>query len=191
MIDSHFCMSPDEHFTWQPSEYVWDDLRLVAGPSDAMCRGKEKKPGLNTRSNGSDAAYGNELSRRAGRGPATVKPPLVVRACRIEGCTGICNSAYTARSRVCLAHMKAGGGAVAVELLAPPRLADNSNTAKPPARPTFALQSTVFFLEKARFVFPLRRRAFVPEQKYTYVYSLTRYSIPFNLEFDSKIGGVT
>jgi|AntAceMinimDraft_1070359.scaffolds.fasta_scaffold48775_1 hypothetical protein len=30
------------------------------------------------------------------------------RACRIGGCPGVCDNAYTARSRVCHTHMKAG-----------------------------------------------------------------------------------
>mmetsp|Transcript_35750 Transcript_35750/g.57475 ORF Transcript_35750/g.57475 Transcript_35750/m.57475 type:complete len:527 (-) Transcript_35750:423-2003(-) len=38
------------------------------------------------------------------RWPDTFK---TVRACRIASCTGICDKAYTARSRVCLKHMQA------------------------------------------------------------------------------------
>jgi hypothetical protein len=74
--------------SWALSEYIWDDVRLVA-TSDPR----------RTSSHASTEAQG-----RVGK-PGKSKTSL---ACKIEGCPEICDRAYTARSRVCLTHMKAG-----------------------------------------------------------------------------------
>jgi hypothetical protein len=84
--------------SWAPSDYIWDDVRLVA-TSDPLSSPRRSRGHASMEAEGGGSS--TVLSK-----PSKRKTNL---ACRIEGCPKICDKAYTARSRVCLPHMQAGG----------------------------------------------------------------------------------
>jgi hypothetical protein len=96
-----FSEAPSHAEAWVPSDYHWDDVRMMAW--------RQKSTGVSD----GDGAAESKCGLRPSARPAPVircgvLPAERILACRIDGCPGICDKAYTARSRVCLEHMQAG-----------------------------------------------------------------------------------
>lgn len=108
---SGFCFGPSGDLSASKLE-VKKELDSPLQPEDAAAaytegsdrgalgRSSEKKPTLAVPAH--HQQHMHAISTRGGN----VKTNL---ACRIDGCMEICDKAYTARSRVCLKHMQAGG----------------------------------------------------------------------------------
>jgi hypothetical protein len=121
--------SPSTSQHWDVADYSWDDVRLVATPSmeqNSPWSARSTVGGLSLQGRKQDKVapishpvegeqmLGDEGGRHSAKPPSAVcttkygKQARKNLACRIGGCPEICNNAYTARSRVCHTHMKAG-----------------------------------------------------------------------------------